>query len=82
MVNAEIRNELRQMIAEILETVPEKIQDDTQFVKDLGMDSMMALEVMALLEKRYKIVIPEEDLAKFTSLNNSVKVVSDIMGDQ
>jgi acyl carrier protein len=80
MVNATIQNELRQIIAEILETVPEKIQGDAQFVKDLEMDSMMALEVMALLEKRYKIVIPEEDLSRFTSLNNSVQVVSDIMG--
>ena len=66
-------------MAEIMETESEEIKDDAQFVTDLGMDSMMALEVLASLEKKYKIVIPEEELLKFTTLNNTVEVVSNII---
>jgi len=79
MVEAEMKDELREIIAEITETESEEIQDDAQFVKDLGMDSMMALEILASLEKKYKIVIPEEDLPKFTDLNNTVEVISRII---
>ena len=56
-----------------------EIKDDAEFVQDLGMDSMMALEVLASLEKKYKIIIPEEELLKFTTLNNTVGVVSKII---
>ncbi len=79
MTEAEIKDELRGMVAEILETEPREIQDEAQFVQDLGMDSMMALEILASLEKKYKIVIPEEDLLKFTTLTNTVEVVSQIV---
>jgi acyl carrier protein len=74
-----IKNELRVMMAEIMESEPAQIKDDAQFVQDLGMDSMMALEILASLEKKYKIVIPEEELLKFTTLNKTVEVVSKII---
>ncbi len=79
MTETQIRSELKEMMAEIMETEPEKIKDNAQFVQDLGMDSMMALEILASLEKKYKIVIPEEELLKFTTLNNTVEVVSSII---
>ncbi len=79
MIETEIKDELKEMMAEIMETEPEKIKDDAQFVQDLGMDSMMALEILASLEKKYKIIIPEEDLLKFTTLNSTVDVVSKII---
>ena len=74
-----IENEIRKLVAEILEVEPEEINPEAQFVKDLGMDSMMALEVLAGIEKMYRIVIPEEILPKFTSLNETVKIVKEIL---
>ena len=79
MTDVQIKSELKEMMVEIMEAEPEEIKDDAQFVRDLGMDSMMALEVLASLEKKYKIVIPEEELLKFTTLNNTVEVVSKIV---
>lgn len=79
MTEATIKSELKEMMAEIMETEQEEINDDAQFVQDLGMDSMMALEILASLEKKYKIIIPEEDLLKFTTLNKTAEVVSNII---
>jgi len=44
-------------------------------VEDLGMDSMMALEILAALEKKYKIKLPEEELPKITSVNRAIELV-------
>ena len=74
-----IEQDIRKLVAEILETEPEKIDGNANFVKDLGMDSMMALEILAGIEKKYRIVIPEEMLTKFTDLNSSVRVVKVLM---
>ena len=43
------------------------------------MDSMMALEIMAAIEKKYRIAIPEDTLPKFTTLNQTVSLISNIV---
>lgn len=70
-----VEEDLRELVATILEVEPNTIDENANFVKDLGMDSMMALEILASIEKKYKIVIPEDTLAKFTSLDQTVKIV-------
>lgn len=77
-----LEKEIRNLIAEILETEPEKIPAEAHFVKDLGMDSMMALEILAGLEKRYRIVIPEETLPKFTNLDVTIGIVQALLDKQ
>ncbi|MDP8265421.1 MAG: acyl carrier protein [Candidatus Aceula meridiana] len=77
--NLDLEQDLRGLIAEILESEPDSIDGDAGFVKDLGMDSMMALEILAGIEKKYKIVIPEDLLPKFTSLNETIRIVEGIL---
>ena len=74
-----VDKDIRDLVAEILETEPQEINAEAQFVKDLGMDSMMALEILAGIEKKYRIVIPEDTLPKFTSLNETVRIVKEIL---
>lgn len=74
-----VEHQIRTLVAEILEEEPEAIKNDAHFVKDLGMDSMMALEILASIEKMYRIAIPEESLTKFTNLDETVKVVTEIL---
>jgi acyl carrier protein len=74
-----VEADLRQLVAMILEVEPETIDAEANFVKDLGMDSMMALEILASIEKKYRLVIPEETLGKFTTLNQTVKIVQELL---
>jgi len=78
----DLEQDLRGLIAEILESEPDSIDGDAGFVKDLGMDSMMALEILAGIEKKYKIVIPEDLLPKFTTLNETIKIVEGILANK
>jgi len=72
----DIENEIRKLIAQILEIEPDKITPEARFVEDLGMDSMMALEIVAAIEKKYKITIPEENLTKLGSLKDALELVN------
>jgi len=74
-----IEQEVKGLVAEVLETEPEKIDPSAKFVDDLGMDSMMALEILASLEKRYKITIPEDTMPKFTTLNATVAIIKELL---
>jgi acyl carrier protein len=60
-----LKEELRQIIVEVTEV--EEIPEDTPFA-DLGIDSMMAIEIVADVEKNYDITIAEDELADLTNL--------------
>jgi acyl carrier protein len=63
MSNEDLKKQLREIIAEVSEV--DEIPDKTLF-KDLGIDSMMAIEIVAEVERTYKLSIPEDELADLT----------------
>lgn len=69
-ISDEIKKEVKKKVSEITEITEDKLKEDAKFVEDLGVDSMMALEIVASIEKKYKIVIPEEDIPKISSLGD------------
>lgn len=52
---------------------------DAKFFEDLGVDSMTALEIMAGIEKKYKIAIPEEKLTQLTTLRETIEVAKEYL---
>jgi acyl carrier protein len=72
----ELAQEIRQLIAYVAEIEEDEIEGETHFINTLGLDSLLALEVVALIEKKYRIRIPEDSLTTMFNLNNIVDVVS------
>jgi acyl carrier protein len=70
-----VRVEVKRLIAELTERDVAEITDSALFVDDLGVDSLMAIEVMVALDKRYKIDIPEAEFQKIKNVDDSVEVV-------
>lgn len=77
MNEQELRGSLQNIIAEIIEV--EQFGADEDFVNDLGVDSMMALEIVARIEKSFHIRIPEKYLPEIRSLNEVVRVVQEVL---
>jgi len=72
-----IEEEIKNLVAEIIEKDPKDIDPNANFYKDLGVDSMMALEILAAIEKKYKISIPEEKLANLITLNDTIAIAKE-----
>ena len=72
-----IKKEVKKLVSEISEIPQAEIRDNAKFAEDLGLDSMMALEIVASIEKKYKIVIPEEKIPTIRSLNDIYKIVEE-----
>lgn len=65
----QIREEVRALIAEIIERDASDVADETP-LRDLGVDSMQAIEIITDLEKRYKIKIAESEYRNVSTLAN------------
>jgi acyl carrier protein len=70
-----IEEEVKKLVADITEVPVEKLAPDADFFKDLGIDSLKAIEIVAAFEKRYRIIIPEEDIPKIRNLMNVIEHV-------
>jgi acyl carrier protein len=77
MSNQELRDSLRAIVIEVAEL--EEVPDSTAF-KDLGIDSMMAIEIVAEIERTHKIKIPEHELEQVTDLDSVTRLVAAKLG--
>jgi acyl carrier protein len=70
LTETEERAELRQLVADVMDVDAESFGDESHFMEDLGVDSLMALEIMVALEKKYHVKFFEPELRKITCLKN------------
>lgn len=71
-MQAKLKEELRALVAEVSEV--DTIPDDATF-KDLGIDSMMGVEIVAAVERKYQIKIEDAELQQFNTLEKAFQLV-------
>lgn len=64
-------NELQELSAEILGIDPDQVQMDKSFQRDLAADSLDLVELIAAIEDKYDVELPDEELEK-------MKVIADL----
>ena len=68
----QIKSIIRDLITEIAEDMDvdvSKITDSAHFITDIGLDSMALLEVLASMEKKFSVSIPESEFPNLTSVD-------------
>lgn len=60
--------ELRDIVAEVLELEPEELTETGDFVEDYEADSLRAIEILARIDKKFKIEIPQSELPQLNTL--------------
>ena len=63
--------ELQDLSAEILGIDPDQVQMDKSFQRDLAADSLDLVELIAAIEDKYDVELPDEELEK-------MKVIADL----
>lgn len=62
--------ELRALVADVMDVDPDSFSDEAHFMEDIGVDSLMAMEIMVALEKKYHVKFTEPELRRITCLRN------------
>ncbi len=73
-----IKTVIRDLINEIAEDMDidkTTINDDAHFIEDMGFDSMALLEVLATMEKKFGVSIPETEFPAIVSINKCAQTV-------
>lgn len=63
MNRMEVLETLKTMIVENLEhTLPDEVHESDRIYEDLGIDSIMVLQLVVYLEEEFHVEVPEEDV--------------------
>ena len=74
----QIRNEVCRIICGITELKEELMKDDANFIDDLGIESVMAIDIIEMIEKKFRIEIPEEKYAEIDCLWSTVNLIKEM----
>ena len=75
MSDNNLDDQLRELIADVLEIEPEEITDTSLFAEEHGADSLRAIEILARIEKTFDVEIPQDELSLFFNLESVLAIV-------
>jgi len=78
-IDETITNTVKKLVMDITSLPEDKLTETAKFVEELGVDSMMALEIVAATEKKFRVVIPEEEIAKTRSIGDIYRLLEKLL---
>ena len=70
-------SELQELAAEILGVDPEQVQMNVSFARDLAADSLDLVELIAAVEDKYDVELPEEELEQMKNVGDLWKFLEE-----
>jgi acyl carrier protein len=72
---------LRSLVAKILKVDPATIEPKSHFVRDLGMESVQSIELIAAIEEEFDIEIDEGEVGDVLTFEKSLAFVRNTLGE-
>lgn len=71
---------VRKVIAQLLKVPVEKVVDGAHFVRDLGMESIQAVELLAALEEEFDVEIDEDRAQGNDTVGKAIVYMEELVG--
>jgi len=76
---AELEQEIRALVSKIIKVEESKIKPDVNIFTEYGVDSLLGVEILAGLDKKYGLDIPEEKVREIKTLNDIIRVARELI---
>jgi len=73
---------VKAVVARQLKVDPSKVKDESDFVKDLGAESIQSLELVAAFEEEFGIEMDEEAALQVKTVKGAVEFISKAIEEQ
>ena len=73
---------LKRLLSKILKVDSATIKPESHFVRDLGMESVQSIEIIAAMEEEFDIEIDEDEAANVLTFGKSLAYVEGKLGQQ
>ncbi|GAA3190088.1 MULTISPECIES: acyl carrier protein [Streptomyces] len=73
---------IKEIVCDVLELEEDEVTDSSLFKEDHGADSLRAIEILAGLEKEFKVTIEQSELERMVNLDGVYAVVGEAVAAQ
>ena len=73
---------IKEIVCDVLELEEDEVTDTSLFKEDHGADSLRAIEILAGLEKEFKVTIDQTELERMVNLAGVYAVVGEAIAAQ
>jgi acyl carrier protein len=73
----EILSRVKEVVSSVLKTDPSEITDDSNFVFDLGADSMQSVELVAGFEEEFDIEMDQDKALEVQNIDDAVNFIAE-----
>ncbi len=77
-----IADRVKKVVSQQLKVVEDKISDNSDFVKDLGADSLKSVELVAAFEEEFDIEMDEEAALNVRTVGSAIEHIEKVMKEQ
>lgn len=79
MERKEVESRVVKVIADVLKVDAEEIRPESNFVMDLGADSMQSLQLVAAFEEEFDIEMEEDEALAVQTVSDAVDFIKNIV---
>ncbi len=72
----ETADKVKEIISQQLDVDIGQIKEESQFIEDLGADSLAIVELVLAFEEQFEIEIPDEDTEKIRTVGDAVSYIT------
>ena len=80
MAESTVAVRTRQVIADLLKVHLDAVTDEAHFVRNLGMESIQQVELLAALEEEFDVEVDEEETAQNVTVGLAIAYMEQIVG--
>ena len=73
MVDEAVQGRVRRVVAELLKVPEAKVTPTAHFVRDLGMESVQSVELIAAFEEEFDLDIEQDEAAEIFTLERAAE---------
>jgi acyl carrier protein len=78
-VKDSIQKSIVDIVSEISGVDAAEIKPETNFAKDLEVDSIKAIEITVAIEKKFRVSVRDEDVPNIITLHQAVELVTKLV---
>ena len=75
----DLERQVKDIVAKVTEAELEEITPDADFINDIGVDSLKAIEITGAIEKAFKISVPEDQIRNIRTLSQAVALTKQLL---
>jgi len=79
MAADDLEGEIIGIISDVSGFERDEITPETDFFKDLEIDSIKAIEITVAIEKKFKISVRDEDVPNIATVKQAVELVNELL---